>query len=737
MDRPRLLGLAVVAAASSALPSAAARGLPPTSRAIARPLLRQSSSLAFGTARLRWRTPAAAAAGSTVRPPPGRGLAVLLRWHRPSPETAAFRPRRWHAAKARAGGPTALRYDELGPGDRAAFDGVFEEEVYAPDEFYEAESVEDVKHESSAASTVNVPADGSPEGSDGPDGPSDGSDAESRRARLREDLRSFRLAQSSLAEKPPYTVFTNAALDGICNSLPRNDEELLRVKGIGPKKLERYGEAILEVVARSVAGGGLSPVEGGQVQGGKGAGRPIPEPERIDAGSLTSEQRSAADAALDGANVFISGAAGTGKSHVCKYVVQEFRRKGRRCAPTAPTGVAAVNVGGSTLHSFFGIGLGKGTLPSLIRKVSKSDAAVRRINETDVLIIDEVSMLSSGLLETLDGVARTIRDRPDEAMGGMQVVAVGDFGQLPPVVADRDGLAGGDGGDEPHHPFCFDSPVWDELDLRRGTHELSVVQRQQAGSAFERFLSMVRDGSVTPDIVRDFNRKCLVDDVAHPVPDDGIVPTRIYTHNRDVDRENKLRLDELGGDEVPIQAVDEWRESLPFDAPPSTRQGMKRAIAAELPDVVTLKVGAQVMLTRNRAEGDGSGGSRGLVNGSRGVVVGLGDDGVPTVRFDNGRVERVVRVEAVRYNPDGGPGALVRRQIPLRLAWATTVHKSQGATLSRAVIDISKCFEVGQAYVSLSRVETIDGLFLDRPLTMSNIKVSRRVLDYYRDAASR
>ena len=113
-------------------------------------------------------------------------------------------------------------------------------------------------------------------------------------------------------------------------------------------------------------------------------------------------------------------------------------------------------------------------------------------------------MLSSGLLETLDGVARTIRDRPDEAMGGMQVVAVGDFGQLPPVVTDRDAFAG-DGLDEPYHPFCFDSPVWDELDLRRGTHELSVVQRQQAGSAFERFLSMVRDGSVTPDIVAQYD----------------------------------------------------------------------------------------------------------------------------------------------------------------------------------------------------------------------------------------
>jgi ATP-dependent DNA helicase PIF1 len=127
--------------------------------------------------------------------------------------------------------------------------------------------------------------------------------------------------------------------------------------------------------------------------------------------------------------VFISGAAGTGKSHVSKFIIQSLQEKSKKVIPTAPTGVAAINVGGSTLHSFFGIGLGLGSVSSLVRKIKKKNAVVQRINETDVLLIDEVSMLSCDLLEKLDGVARQVRER-DEPMGGMQCIAVGDFFQV-------------------------------------------------------------------------------------------------------------------------------------------------------------------------------------------------------------------------------------------------------------------------------------------------------------------
>ena len=587
---------------------------------------------------------------------------------------------------------------------------------------------------------------------------------------LREELRRYRIDQSSPLNKPAYTVFTNAALDEICAALPSSLDELLTVKGIGNKKLDLFGQDILDIVQR------YSDNNNNNNQTRQSTTTTttttmtrqstIPKPVPISIDSLTNEQRRAADRALDQINpqnVFISGAAGTGKSHVSKFIIQTLLQKNnnddddnennnanattttnakqRKCAPTAPTGVAAINVGGSTLHSFFGIGLGTGSLSSIVKKVRKNREALQRIDDTDVLLIDEVSMLSSELLEVLDGVAREVRwggSKREEVMGGLQVIAVGDFFQLPPIIGKREQqqnyFSSGGGGEnnednvDEMRPFCFDSPVWSALGLNDNTFELTEVQRQESGSKFEQFLRMVRVGSVTPNILRDFNAKCLIDGVNHPLPGDGIVPTRIYTHNRDVDKENESRLAELQGEMVVCRAVDEWREKMPTGTLASVKKSMKVGIAAEMPDAVNLKVGAQVMLTRNK---DLEKGALGLVNGSRGVIERFDADQIPVVRFDNGRIEKIARVEAVRYNPDGGEGVLVRKQLPLKLAWATTVHKSQGSTLSRAIIDISRTFEHGQAYVSLSRVKDIEGLYLERPVRMENIMVSRRVLDYY------
>ena len=556
-------------------------------------------------------------------------------------------------------------------------------------------------------------------------------DMRALRKQLKEELKQYRSDQSAPLNKPAYTVFTNASLDEICATLPTSEDELLDVKGIGQKKLESYGEDILNIVRQHVWGG-LAPGEQG---GAKPTGTVFSRPAPIQIDSLTAEQRQAADMALDTedpSNVFISGAAGTGKSHVSKFIIQTLQeRQTRKCAPTAPTGVAAVNVGGSTLHSFFGIGLGKGSMQSLIKKVQKNKEAMKRIDETDVLLIDEVSMLSSDLLETLDTVTREVRKsgtRMDAPFGGMQIICVGDFFQLPPIVP-RD--LGWEGDRDDVRPFCFDSHVWYELKLSENTFELTNAQRQESGSKFEQFLNMVRVGNVSPDIIRDFNKKCLISE-EHPLPDDGIEPTRLYTHNRDVDAENEARLAALKGKLVTCKATDEWREMMPTGTLASIKKGMKAGIAAEMPDEVNLKVGAQVMLTRNK---DLDIGVRGLVNGSRGVVERFVLDSdaeqIPFVRFDNGRMEKIGKVESVRYNPDGGAGCLVRKQIPLKLGWASTVHKSQGSTLSRAIIDISSTFEPGQAYVSLSRVKDIDGLWLERPVRMENVMVSKRVLDYY------
>jgi len=492
------------------------------------------------------------------------------------------------------------------------------------------------------------------------------------RSQLEQKLRQYRINQSTPLNKPAYTIFTNAALNEICSSLPSNNEQLLAVKGIGPKKLESFGDDILNIVSQYT--GELLPTTSPNFPRGNGKQKSsIPRPAPITLDSLTDEQQEAAIQAVKyQKNVFISGAAGTGKSHVSKYIIQSLssgegveeasgtddnqeegteKKKQRKCAPTAPTGVAAINIGGSTLHAFFGIGLGTGSTSSLINKVRKNKGAMKRIDETDVLLIDEVSMLSSDLLEIIDTVVREVRNGGkygDLPMGGMQVIAVGDFHQLPPIVKREYQTPGLDVDEQ--RPFCFDSYVWKELELDVNTFQLKQALRQDSGSKFELFLNMVRVGEVTPNIIRDLNEKCLISP-EHPLPNDGIVPTRIYTHNRDVDAENQARLDELQGEVVTCSAIDKWKEMMPTDTLASIKKNMKISIAGELPDEVQLKVGAQVMLTRNK---DMDSGDRSLVNGSRGVVESFDLDQVPTVRFDNGRIEKITRVEATRYNPDGG-----------------------------------------------------------------------------------
>jgi len=410
-------------------------------------------------------------------------------------------------------------------------------------------------------------------------------------------------------------------------------------------------------------------------------------------------------------------------------IVPHSKRQRVRVGVCAPTGVAAIHVGGSTLHSFFGIGLGSGSLSSLIKKVTSNNEAVKRIDETDTLIIDECSMLSSDLLELLDAVVRQVRKEgefADQPFGGMQVICFGDFFQLPPIAPGQD------------KPFCFESHIWTELGLRDNMVELLEVQRQDHRD-FVNLLHRVRLGQVDPQDLQGLNARCVISE-QHPLPSDGIVPTRLYSLNKDVDAENEARLAELGGKEVVCVAQNKWKEAMPVGTLASVKKAMADSLSKEMPAEVRLKVGAQVMLTRNKDL------DRNLVNGSRGVVIGFErskdnnsnniDAGgtttmLPVVRFDCGVVTSLAPVEALRYNPEGGPGCLARSQIPLKLAWAITVHKSQGTTLTRALLDISSAFEYGQCYVALSRVRSLEGLWLVKPARLANIKVSPQVLNFY------
>mmetsp|Transcript_29893 Transcript_29893/g.54771 ORF Transcript_29893/g.54771 Transcript_29893/m.54771 type:complete len:852 (-) Transcript_29893:56-2611(-) len=546
------------------------------------------------------------------------------------------------------------------------------------------------------------------------------------KTQLKKDLKQYRMNQSAPLKKPAYTIFSNAALDGIYAALPTTKEQLLYVKGIGPKKVELFGDDIIAMVSRYL---GCS--DGDHVDPQKAMTVPIPV--LIDPASLTPEQRRAADLPFseEKRNIFITGSAGTGKSYLLKFIVQTLRQESilnnRKVGICAPTGVAAIIVGGSTLHSYFGIGLGTGSLSSLLNKINKNSVAKKRIDETDVLIIDECSMLSSDLLETLDSVSREVRkdgNFRDKPFGGMQIIAFGDFFQLPPVHRND-----GSGSDRNWRPFCFDSPVWSDLGLSENIVELKEVQRQE-NEEFVSLLNKVRIGEVQESDIRDLNSKCLISDT-NPLPTDGIVPTRLYVLNKDVDLENISRLEELKEKEVVCKATNVWREIMPVGTLVAMKKKMMDSISMEMPDEVRLKIGAQVMLTRNKDL------ENKLVNGSRGVVERFvrADDGgegvIPIVRFDCGIVTKVTPVESVRYNPEGGEGCLVRMQIPLKLAWAITIHKSQGSTLTRAMLDITSAFEYGQCYVALSRVKSLEGLWLERPAKLRNIMVSPQVVDYF------
>lgn len=253
---------------------------------------------------------------------------------------------------------------------------------------------------------------------------------------------------------------------------------------------------------------------------------------------------------------------------------------------------------------------GKGDSTALLRKVEKSAAAKDRWNKCKVLIIDEISMLNYEVFEGLDLIARTMRNN-SKSFGGLQVVVVGDFMQLPPVVKDRRALK-----------FCFQSPVWERagFDADGGRQFLSQVERQKDVD-FVTFLNQVRLGRATEEMLEQLNR-CVVD--VKPPPDNGIVPTKLYSINAEVDAENSAKLAELPGPVHKLVAEDRWRMKpsraslVPF---------FRDAINGVIPEEIELKVGAQVMLLRNRSKGQfgGYSGISGpsLVNGSRGKVVAI------------------------------------------------------------------------------------------------------------------
>jgi len=421
---------------------------------------------------------------------------------------------------------------------------------------------------------------------------------------------------------------------------------------------------------------------------------------------LTPEQRDAAKRAIQGENLFLTGAAGTGKSFLLRYLIHELEQRfPEQVAVTASTGVAASHLAGQTLHSFAGIGIGCSTLAAALKKVKQNPGAVSRWQQMKVLVVDEISMIDADLLELISGVASNLRGNR-AAFGGLQVLLCGDFLQLPPV-QERGTKS---------KSFCFHAKAWREAKLEQGTILLRDAVRQQGDTDFAEVLNEMRLGIVS-EKAKAMLESCHVN--SKPAPSDEILPTKLYCLNRDVDRENAERLAKLPG-----AAKNLWsQDKIPRRATPAQRAALDRKV----PQRLSLKVGAQVIHLCNDP-------AMGLVNGHRGCVEAF-EKGKPVVRFDNGKK---ICIGVHQFVQGQGSKALKRFQVPLKLGWALTVHKAQGMTLTRAELQLDNVFEVGQSYVALSRLTGTQGLWIrGQPKLESSCRAHPDVLRFYEEAKQR
>lgn len=368
-----------------------------------------------------------------------------------------------------------------------------------------------------------------------------------------------------------------------------------------------------------------------------------------------------------GANVFLTGEPGAGKSYTVNLFIAELKRRGKNFGVTASTGIAATHINGMTIHSWSKIGMRKKIDENNLFDMGTDRFVTARINDAKVLIIDEVSMLSANVIDMLDKVLRHFKDgsRP---FGGIQIVFVGDFFQLPPVVKHG------------KMQFAFESEAWEKANLKIC---YLTEQHRQSDSEFLQILSFMRQGFVT-DTQKNKLRACSID----PAPE-----THLFTHNIDVDRMNQEELDKLPGESKRFTA----RTSAVH---PKVLEILKDQMLS--PFELDLKVGAVVMFTRNNFDA-------GFVNGTIGEVVDF-EDGQPVVLTRGGKTI-IPKRESWKFEENGKVKAEAI-QIPLRLAWAITVHKSQGMSLDEATVDLSGAFVEGQGYVAISRVRSMKGLNL-------------------------
>jgi ATP-dependent exoDNAse (exonuclease V) alpha subunit len=392
-----------------------------------------------------------------------------------------------------------------------------------------------------------------------------------------------------------------------------------------------------------------------------------------------------------GRNVYLTGAAGAGKTYVINQYIEYLKQHKVKPSITASTGIAATHIGGMTIHSWSGIGIKDDITDWDIDGMEQKQYLVKRITNATVLIIDEVSMLSPNTLDMVDQVCKALR-RSQEPFGGLQIVLSGDFFQLPPIVR---GVVSG------NEQFADSSRAWREADIR--TCYITEQYRQQEDPITE-ILNDVRDGNVTTKSMK------LLKSRVNAKLDMNVEPIRLYTHNTNVDNRNEDELNKLKSELHTYEMTSKGNNNIV--------ESLKKGLLA--PEELRLKKGAKVMFVKNNFE-------QGYANGTLGEVVDF-EFGRPVVTLSNGE-EVVVQAEEWIVE-DGGKILASVSQLPLRLAWAITVHKSQGMSLDASEIDLSKAFAPGQGYVALSRLRTLSGLVLLEQVGPSALQMHPYIVEF-------
>lgn len=404
---------------------------------------------------------------------------------------------------------------------------------------------------------------------------------------------------------------------------------------------------------------------------------------------MNAEQQEAFDAVKSGENIFLTGPAGTGKSFVIYQIKKWLQAEKKNYLLTALTGCAAVLIGGRTLHSALGLGLGDKSVDEIIYKMSMCNKRqLKVLKDTDTLVVDEVSMMSDVLLEKVSELLCVLR-KDSRPFGGMQIILCGDFAQLNSV----DGK------------YCFLSPLWSKAIDR--VCMLTTIVRQADDEYFQKILHKVRQGKITRSMLA---RLMECQFTSFP---DNIKPTRLYSRRADVNRINEQEYAKL---------VDGGAEERVYDTEKTanmTKSSLTWANKMGIETNIKLCVGCQVIITSNLDQ------ERGIINGTRGVVVELGRN--PMVELLNGDKLEIVP----KKMQDEDTKLLEVQYYPLKYAWAITIHASQGMTLDAAEIDLGKSiFAPGQAYTALSRVKSLNSLRIVK-LTHKSFKTSPEVKDFY------